>query len=300
MRNLITDIAGITVGNADDPRVASGATVIIFDEPAVASIAVHGGAPGLRDATLLEPEMSVPAVDGFVLCGGSAFGLDSVGGAMALMAEKDRGFAVGANRVPILPGAILFDLSNGGDKSWGRDPPFWRLGYAAAASAAPDFALGSHGAGLGATTFDLKGGLGSASATTSRGFLVGAIVAVNAVGRATVGSGSHFWAGAFERDGEFGGLGIAPRLPADALDLKLKRDALNTTIALVATDARLSKAHMKRIAIMAQDGPRADGRRRRFRRDHRPRAARTRRARSHRDRHARRRMPRPRHRARRL
>jgi D-aminopeptidase len=219
MRNLITDIAGITVGNADDPRVASGATVIIFDEPAVASIAVHGGAPGLRDATLLEPEMSVPAVDGFVLCGGSAFGLDSVGGAMALMAEKDRGFAVGANRVPILPGAILFDLSNGG-----------------------------------ATTFDLKGGLGSASATTSRGFLVGAIVAVNAVGRATVGSGSHFWAGAFERDGEFGGLGIAPRLPADALDLKLKRDALNTTIALVATDARLSKAHMKRIAIMAQDG----------------------------------------------
>jgi D-aminopeptidase len=255
MNNLITDIPGVLVGAAHDATIASGVSVVMFEEPAIASIAIHGGAPGVRDAALLEPEMTVPAVDAFVLSGGSAFGLDSAGGAMAWLAQMGRGFVVGSVRVPIVPGAILFDLLNGGDKNWGRRPPYWELGFEAAASAAKDFALGTAGAGYGATTYDLKGGLGSTSAVTSRGFLVGALVAVNAVGRVTRGSGPHFLAASHERDGEFGGLGAPEQEPADARELKIKNvEASNTTIAVVVTDARLAKAQMKRVAIMAQDG----------------------------------------------
>jgi D-aminopeptidase len=255
MHNLITDLPGLRVGAAQDERVASGASVLVFDEPAVASIAAHGGAPALRDGALLEPEMTVEKIDALVLSGGSAFGLDAAGGAMAWLAENGRGFPVGPVRVPIVPGASLFDLLNGGDKDWGRQPPYWRLGYEAAAGAAREFALGSAGAGYGATTCDLNGGLGSTSAVSSRGFLVGALVAVNSVGRATRGSGPHFWAAPYERGDEFGGLGDPDKAPADALDMRLKHDApANTTIAIVATDAAFSKAQMKRVAIMAQDG----------------------------------------------
>jgi D-aminopeptidase len=255
MKNLITDLPGVLVGAAEDARVASGVSIVVFEEPAIASVAIHGGAPALRDGALLEPEMTVERIDALVLSGGSAFGLDAAGGAMALLAERGRGYAVDQARVPIVPGASLFDLLNGGDKAWGRRPPYWELGYAAAAAAAGDFALGSAGAGFGATTCDLNGGLGSTSAVSSRGYLVGALVAVNAVGRATRGSGPHFWAAPYERNREFGGLGAPQAPPADALDLRLKREApANTTIAIVATDASLSKAQMKRVAVMAQDG----------------------------------------------
>lgn len=255
MNNLITDIPGVLVGAAQDAQVASGVSVVVFEEPAIASIAIHGGAPGLRESAMLEPEMTVQAVDALVLSGGSAFGLDAMGGVQAQLAQIGRGLAVGSCRVPIAPGAILFDLLNGGDKNWGRQSPYWELGFAAAASAGKDFALGTAGAGYGATTCDLKGGLGSTSAATSRGFLVGALVAVNAVGRATRGSGPHFWAAPYERGKEFGGLGWPETAPADALELRIKGDApASTTIAVVATDARLAKAQMKRVAIMAQDG----------------------------------------------
>jgi D-aminopeptidase len=255
MNNLITDLPGILVGQAHDSQIASGVSVVIFDRPAIASIAVHGGAPGLRDAALLEPEMSVAGIDALVLSGGSVFGLDAMGGVIARLAEMGRGFAIGDLRMPIAPGAILFDMLNGGDKGWGRKAPYWELGYEAASNASRAFALGTAGAGYGATTFDLKGGLGSTSAISSRGFLVGALVAVNCVGRATRGSGPHFWAAPYERAKEFGGLGIADETPLDALEIKLKGDASSsTTIAIVATDAVLAKAQMKRVAIMAQDG----------------------------------------------
>jgi D-aminopeptidase len=255
MRNLITDVPGVLVGAADNARLASGVSVVLFETPAAAGIATMGGAPALRDGALLAPEMTVSQVDAFVLSGGSAFGLDASGGVMAWLLKAGRGFAVGDVRVPIAPGASLFDLLNGGDKNWGARPPYWDLGFAAAANAGREFALGSAGAGYGATTADLNGGLGSTSAISSRGFLVGAMVAVNAVGRATRGSGPHFWAAPYERGDEFGGLGVPEKAPADALDMRLKHDApANTTIAIVATDARLSKAQMKRVAIMAQDG----------------------------------------------
>src|SRR3954470_16641800 len=135
-------------------------------------------------------------------------------------------------RVPIVPGAILFDLLNGGDKDWGRYPPYRELGYAAAASAAEDFALGSVGAGAGATTVNLKGGLGSASAVTEDGFVIGALAAVNAVGSVGVGDGPWFWAAPFEQDNEFGGRGFPSPLPPDALSPRTK-GALRVSTALV-------------------------------------------------------------------
>ena len=202
--NLITDVPGLAVGNAEDARLASGVTVVVFDEPAVASLAIHGGAPGVRDTALLEPEMTVERIDALALSGGSSFGLDAMGGVLAALQEQGRGFAIGDARVPIVPGAILFDLLNGGDKNWGRKPPYWDLGFEAATKAGRMFGLGVAGAGHGANTANLKGGLGSASAITSNGYRVGAIVAVNSLGQATIGDGPHFWAAPIELGAEFG------------------------------------------------------------------------------------------------
>jgi D-aminopeptidase len=253
--NLITDVGGVRVGSADDARLASGVTVVLFDEPAVASIAINGGAPALRDTALLEPEMTIERVDGFVLSGGSAFGLDAAGGAMAYLAEIGRGFEHRGARVPIVPGASLFDLLNGGDKDWGRKPPYWEMGFKAASTAALSFALGTAGVGFGATTYDLKGGLGSASAVTSNGFRVGALVVVNSVGRATRGESLHFWAAPYEREAEFGGLGFGPQHIDDHLTLRLKSDTPSSTdLAVVVTDAALTATQLKRVAMMAQDG----------------------------------------------
>jgi L-aminopeptidase/D-esterase-like protein len=253
--NLITDVPGLAVGNAEDAPAASGVTAVIFDEPATASIAILGGAPGVRDAALLEPEMTVERVDALVLSGGSVYGLDAMGGALAFLREQGRVFAIGDARAPIVPGAILFDLLNGGDKNWGRKPPYWDLGYEAATKAARFFSLGSAGAGLGANTANLKGGLGSTSAITSNGYWVGALVAVNSVGQATIGDSAHFWAAPFERGREFGGLGWPHPAPASMLDMRLQTDRLeNTTIAVVATDAMLTKPQAKRLAIQSHDG----------------------------------------------
>jgi D-aminopeptidase len=253
--NLITDVAGVRVGSAQDERLASGVTAVIFDEPAVASIVIHGGAPAVRDTALLEPEMTVEHVDAFVLSGGSAFGLDAAGGVMAYLAGMGRGFLAHGVRVPIVPGASLFDLVNGGDKAWGRKPPYWDMGFHAAEAAGSRFALGTSGAGYGANSFGLKGGLGSASAVTARGFCVAALVAANPGGRVTRGNSRHFLAAPFERDGEFGGHGFGEDNPEDALNLRLRSDhPINTTLAVVATDAKLTKAQVKRLAVMAQAG----------------------------------------------
>jgi L-aminopeptidase/D-esterase-like protein len=254
-RNLITDVAGVLVGQADDAALASGATAIVFEEPATAAVDVRGGAPATRETDLLAPHRTVERIDAVVLSGGSAFGLDAVGGVQALLRERGRGFAIADIRVPIVCGASLFDLLNGGDKNWGRFPPYRDLGYAAAAKAGASFALGTAGAGFGATTVDLKGGLGSASAITRNGHTVGALVAVNACGSVNVGSGPHFWAAPFEVDGEFGGLGFPASVPAAALTQAAKGlPGQNTTIAIVATDAALSKAQTMEFAVIAQDG----------------------------------------------
>ena len=259
MKNLLTDIAGVRVGHADDAKLASGVTAIIFDRPAVAAIDVRGGGPGTRESTLLDPANTVESIDAIALGGGSAFGLDAAGGVQAWLAEHGRGFAVRGTVIPIVPGAIIFDLLNGGDKSWGRFAPYRDLGYAAAAAAATEFALGSAGAGLGATTANFKGGLGSASAQTPGGAKVAAIAVVNAVGSVTVGDGPWFWAAPFEVGDEYGGRGQPTSFTPDMLRMRLKgaADATsveNTTLALVVTDAALSKGQAKRLAMIAQTG----------------------------------------------
>ena len=255
MRNLITDIPGLGVGHAEDAALGSGTTVVVFDAPVVASVDVRGGGPGTRETALLDPAQTVEGVDAIVLSGGSAFGLDAASGVQAFLREQGRGFAVREARVPIVPGAILFDLLSGGNKDWGRYPPYREFGYDAAKKAGAEFALGSVGAGLGATTVNLKGGIGSASARTREGLSVGAIAAANAAGSMTIGDSAHFWAAPFEQDKEFGGRGWPAQFPADALTFRSKgKVGENTTLAVVATDAQLTKAQCKRLAVMAQTG----------------------------------------------
>jgi L-aminopeptidase/D-esterase-like protein len=255
--NLLTDVAGLKVGHAQDARLKSGVTVILCEEPAVAAVHVMGGAPGTRETDLLAPEQTVERVDAIVFSGGSAFGLDAASGVMDGLAAMGRGFAVGSARVPLVPAAILFDLLNGGDKAWGDTSPYRGLGRTALAAAARSFGLGSVGAGTGATTANLKGGLGSASTRLPDGTTVAALVAANALGQATIGDTAHFWAAPFEHHAEFGGLGLPSPFPADATTLRLKgarEPGQSTTLALVATDAVLTKAEAKRLAIMAHDG----------------------------------------------
>jgi L-aminopeptidase/D-esterase-like protein len=253
-RNLITDVDGIRVGNADDGRWRSGVTVVLTETGSVASVDVRGGAPGTRETDALDPTCLVGRADAVVLSGGSAFGLDAASGVMAWLAERARGFPVGDVRVPIVPCAILFDLLNGGDKDWGVEPPYRDLGYRACAAAREDFPIGNVGAGMGAIAGSLKGGLGSASAVGSGGVQVGALVAANPFGSVVMPGSDAFWAWPFERNGEFGGAVPDTHMGETADPFETARVGGNTTIAVVATNARLDVPQAQRVAIMAHDG----------------------------------------------
>jgi L-aminopeptidase/D-esterase-like protein len=225
----------------------------------VAAMDVRGGGPGTREGALLDLANTVERIDAIALSGGSAFGLEAGGGVQAWLTEQGRGLNVRGAVIPIVPGAICFDLLNGGNKDWGRFAPYRDLGYAAAASAATSFTLGSVGAGLGALTANLKGGLGSASAQTSDGVKVAALVVVNALGTVTVGDGPWFWAAPFEVDGEYGGRGLPETFTPDMLTMRIKGGPAataveNTTLAVVVTDAALTKTQAKRLAMIAQTG----------------------------------------------
>ena len=256
-RNLITDVEGFLVGNAADAGLKSGTTVLTAERPFTAAVHVMGGAPGTRETDLLAPDRLVQQVDALVLSGGSAFGLDAASGVADALAATGRGFEVGAVRVPIVPAAILFDLLNGGDKEW-TENPYRALGRRALESAGREFALGTAGAGTGATTANLKGGLGSASLDLGGGVTVGALVAANPVGSVTVPGSRGFWAAPFELGDEFGGAGLPERAPAVEATFLGKHSAFaqgaNTTIAVVATNARLTQSQAQRMAIAAHDG----------------------------------------------
>ncbi len=254
-RNLITDVGGLFVGNASNAALKSGVTVLTGDKPFTAAVQVVGGAPGTRETDLLAPDKLVQEVDALVLSGGSAFGLDAASGVTDALKNLGRGFAVGSERVPIVPGAILFDLLNGGDKEW-KVNPYRQLGINALENAGGVFVLGTEGAGTGATTFDLLGGLGSASFVLESGLTVGALVAVNPLGSVVQAGQRNFWAAPFEVGNEFGGLGVTDHF--EPLEEPQPFAALsphsNTTITIVATDADLTQAQAKRLAAAAHDG----------------------------------------------
>lgn len=269
-KNLITDVAGLRVGNASDNQVKSGVTVLTADHPFAASVDVMGGAPGTRETDCLAPDKLVKQVDALVLSGGSALGLDAASGVVAALRDAGRGFAVGPVRVPLVPAAIIFDLLNGGASNWERNP-YALLGRQAFDRATDAFELGSVGAGTGATTAILKGGLGSASLQMPDGSMVGALVVVNAHGSVVVPGSRSFWAAPFEMDAEFGAVGMARTHDPYVLPRNEKLRAyqalralpgaegatpegMNTTIAIVATDADLDKAQLQRLATAAQDG----------------------------------------------
>jgi L-aminopeptidase/D-esterase-like protein len=260
-RNLITDVPGLLVGQAEDEPGISGTTVVLCEAAAVAGVDVRGGAPGSRETELLDPAALVSRVDAIVLSGGSAFGLDAAAGIMEGLAAMGRGFAVRQVRVPIVPAAVLFDLGFPGRQAWTDrgtgEPPYRRLGHAALARAGQDFALGNAGAGLGAKAGCLKGGIGSASLRLGDGATVGALVAVNSWGSAVRPDCGRLWAAELALAGEIMPQPTPPAVPLDPEDFSACAAAAvgaNTTIAVVATDLPLGKSECLRLAIMAQDG----------------------------------------------
>jgi L-aminopeptidase/D-esterase-like protein len=251
-RNSITDVPGIRVGNAEAPALLTGATAVIPDNPAIAAVDVRGGGPGTREIDALAAESTVQEVHGIALAGGSAYGLDAAGGVMHWLRGQGRGFAIGGTVVPIVPGAIIFDLTTGGVKHWDH-PPWWELGRKAAGAAGVDFALGNAGAGLGARAGSLKGGLGTASVQWD-GITIGALAGANPVGSVVIPGTGTFWAWPFELEGEFGGQ-TPPGGPLAELDHEFSRPAgANTTLAVIATDAQLTRPQARRVALMAHDG----------------------------------------------
>ncbi|MEM6387398.1 MAG: P1 family peptidase [Pseudomonadota bacterium] len=249
--NSLLDVAGLSIGQAQDETLKSGVTVVVGDTPFVAGVHVMGGAPGTRETDLLAPSAIVPTVDALVLSGGSAFGLAAADGVVEGLRAEGRGFEAAGHRVPIVPAAILFDLANGGDKTWCASP-YSTIGRRAYDARGQEMQLGTVGAGTGATVADLKGGLGSASAVMASGATVAALVVVNALGQVTVSDGPEFWAAPFEQGDEFGGRGVSTEI-APPVRIKLDGGG-NTTLAIVATDLMLDKAMATRMAIAAHDG----------------------------------------------
>lgn len=253
----ITDVAGIRVGHHhridDDATLgsgwAAGSTVVLAPPGTVGAVDCRGGAPGSRETDLLDPANSVRHVDAVVLTGGSAYGLAAADGVMTFLEEQGRGVAMDGGVVPIVPAAVIFDLPVGG---WGCRPTA-QFGYAAAARAGDTVVTGCVGAGAGARAGVLKGGLGTASIQLpDLGVTVGAIVAVNSGGNVVdPQTGLPWMADLITRFGL-----TAP--PADQIAEFARLDAesgpLNTTIAVVATDALLSPAGCRRLAVAAQDG----------------------------------------------
>jgi L-aminopeptidase/D-esterase-like protein len=264
-RNLITDVPGLRVGHSSDERARTGVTALLCAADWAAGIDVRGGGPGTRESEALAPENLVGRAHAIVLAGGSVFGLAAADGVTSALSAQGVGLHLRPDSlaIPIVPCAVLHDLTNGGDKDWGALPPYRDLGIAAAAAAGLDFDLGSTGAGRGAQAGLRKGGLGSASLDLGAGLVVGALVAVNSVGSVFMPDGKTYWAWAFELDGELGG--ATP--PAAGMDLsdpladdtrlaeigRLQAGA-NTTLGVVACTADLSTAECKRIAMMAHDG----------------------------------------------
>lgn len=261
-KNLITDVEGVTVGNAVDEKVRTGTTVLLCPNSVTGGVDVRGGGPGLRDVEVLSAENLVGRADAVVLSGGSVFGLAAGDGVAKAMSQQGIGLKFTKNMpaIPIVVGAILFDLVNGGDKDWGMDTPYHDLGIEALNNASEDFKLGNEGAGLGARAGNKEGGLGSTSIDLGNGLVVGALVAVNSVGSVFMPDGETYWAQPFAIGDELGGQPSNPN--QEAATTPVPEDTkpggmspgTNTTIGIIATTAKLTSAECKRVAMMAHDG----------------------------------------------
>lgn len=256
--NHILDVPGISIGHAVDKSIRTGVTVVCPDEPGVASVDVRGGGPGTRETDAMNADCLVEVVHAIVLSGGSAFGLDAASGVMAYLSQQKIGFEIAGAVVPIVPSAILFDLHNGGDKEWRNRSPYFDLGYQAVENSGTDLSLGNAGAGYGAQSGNLKGGLGSASfvfTDRSEQITVAAIAAVNSMGSVTMPNSALMWAAPYEQNNELGGQHHINPPETFELDYDfVLPPGKNTTLVVVATDAILTKAQARRIAIMAHDG----------------------------------------------
>jgi L-aminopeptidase/D-esterase-like protein len=255
MMGQITDVPGVKVGHKENKEALTGCTVVLFEEGAVGGVDVRGSAPGTRETDLLNPINLVEKVHGILLSGGSAFGLDAASGVMQYLEEQGIGHDVGVTKVPIVPGAVLFDLAVGDS----RVRPNKEMGYEAARAASTEnFKTGNAGAGCGATVgklagpdFCMKGGLGSASIQLENGVVIGAIVAVNAVGDVRDPATGKILAGPYDRK---------TKTMFDSMALLEKsyrapiRPGTNTTIGIVAVNADLTKSEVNKVAQMAQDG----------------------------------------------
>ena len=257
-RNDLTDVGGIAVGCAQDETARTGVTVVLPDEAAVCAADVRGGGPGTRETDALRLEGLVERADAIVLAGGSVYGLGAADAVTAALGARARGFSLvdapGVPVSPIVPAAILYDLANGGQKGWGEAPPYAALGRSALGAARGAVPLGAAGAGFGATAGAGRGGQGSAS-WTEAGTTLAALAAVNSFGSVYAPGTDRFWAAPWEQGAEFGGRGAPNAAGVAGLppDTKLAAGT-NTTLAVVATDAALTKAQAQRLAVMAQDG----------------------------------------------
>jgi L-aminopeptidase/D-esterase-like protein len=272
--NLITDVGGLKVGAAHDQDAVTGVTVIRPDERAVAAVAVGGGGPGTRETDALGPDTLVDAIDAIVFSGGSVYGLAAADGVAAALGAAGQGYALFPSSEvppsPIVPAAILYDLANPGNKRWGETPPYRALGMAALKDAKSSFKLGRVGAGFGARAGQSAGGVGSASAVTHDGVLVGALAAVNAHGAVRMPGTGVYWAWPYEQaigqEWEFGGNRPKPDQTFDLDDWGEAKSnpgmmapppmggRTNTTLACVATNVALTPAEAQRIAKMAMAG----------------------------------------------
>lgn len=258
--NAITDVPGVKVGSYTNLDALTGTTVVLVEDGAVGGVDVRGSAPGTRETDLLEPTNLVEEVQAIVLSGGSAYGLEAATGVVRYLEERGIGYPVGDDRVvPIVPAAILFDLGRGGDWTVRPDASY---GYRAAESAKRGpVAQGNVGAGAGAVAGEVKGGLGTASIRLDGGLVVGALVALNPAGSPYNPETGELYGSFLELGGEFGNLQSPESLgyqgnPYDALAQLGKRatPAQNTTLGVIATNARLTKAQAQKVAQMAHDG----------------------------------------------
>ena len=255
LKDAITDVPGIKVGHSQDLKAGTGCTVIICEKGAVGGVDVRGGAPGTRETDLLNPINLVDKIHAIYLGGGSAFGLDGASGVMKYLEEKDIGFDVGLTKVPIVPGAVLFDLAVGDY----RVRPDAKMGYEACLNASDaEVRQGNVGAGTGATVGKLfggfrcmKSGLGTAS-FKSQELIVGALVAVNCLGDVIDPETGKIIAGVLteDRKGFAHTMSFLRNFPQKTQDNFSK----NTTIGVIATNAKLTKAGATKVAMMAQDG----------------------------------------------